>query len=111
MIQENSDALLTGKANSLKSVKNDILPPTVIYKYFNKIFNSYKTKSNPTICDIKNINELIARCPSSNSQGEKMELDYASKNIGKGVSFDGISSDILQLLPDNLCECVLKYFN
>ena len=59
------------KGELSKSVKNDILPPTVIYKYFNNIFNSDKTKNNPTICDIKNINELIARCPNSNSQVEK----------------------------------------
>ena len=35
---------------------------------------------------------------------------YAIKKIGNGVSFDGISSDLLPLLPEALRECVLKLF-
>ena len=73
---------------------HDELPPNVIYTYFNNIFNSEKTRNDPTIDGI-NIDELVAECPVIDPQIDKDELDYAIKKMGNGVSFDGLSSDVL----------------
>ena len=102
--------MIDWKGEYSNTVKNDAIPPNVIYKYFNNIFNSEKTMNDPTICDIENIDELISSCPITDSQIDKEELDFAIKKLGNGISFDGISSDLLILLPEELRECILKLF-
>ena len=98
------------KGEYSNTMKNDTIPPNIIYKYFNNIFNSKKTQNDPTTSDIENIEDLIANCPITDSQIGREELEFAIKKIGNGVSFDGISSDLLPLLPEALRECVLKLF-
>ena len=96
-----------GEISTRKS--NENLPPNVIHKYFDNIFNSEKTRNDPTIDGI-DIEDLIVHCPESDTQIDQDELDYAIRKIGNGVSFDGISPDVMRLLPDEVRECVLKLF-
>lgn len=102
--------MIDWKGEYSNTVKNDSIPPNVIHKYFNDIFNSEKTENDPTISDIVNIDHLISNCPVTYHQITKEELDFAINKIGKGVSSDGISADLLVLLPVELRECVLKLF-
>ena len=88
---------------------HDDIPPNVIHTYFNNIFNSEKTMNDPTLDGI-NIDEIVADCPVLDPQIDKDELDYAIKKIGNGVSFDGLSSDVLTFLPEEIRECMLKLF-
>ena len=88
---------------------HDDIPPNVIHTYFNNIFNSEKTMNDPTLDGI-NIDEIVADCPVLDPQIDQDELDYAIKKIGNGVSFDGLSSDVLMFLPEEIRECMLKLF-
>ncbi len=87
-------------------------PPKIIRSYFsNSIFNSPKITGNPILSEMNNkveeyekINESTDKDPSTE------ELSLAINKYGNGVSFDGLSGPILNLLPPNLRDVVLKLY-
>ena len=91
--------------------RKDIVPPNIITSYFDKIFNSNKTVNNPKIQDIeKKINEYNSPCSITDLAIDMDDINFALKKIGKGISLDGLSSELLLLIPENLKNCVLALF-
>ena len=85
--------------------------PSIISSYFTDIFNSSKTCENPTIDDIKvDITSYYNTLPVTDAQKEMEDLKFALKKLGKRVSFEGISAELLSLLPENLQEGILILF-
>ena len=72
-------------------------------KYFTAIFQSSKTRDHATVSDVKD--ELLKYdnyIPSLDDPFTMDELDNSLKQIGTGVSVDGIQPAIAKLLPKNI---------
>ena len=86
--------------------------PNIIHAYFDKnIFNSIKTKENPILEEIKEEVECYSRTNEiSDKRFDHSDLKNAISDIGKGISFDGLPGQVLQLMPANLKDCILHLF-
>ena len=81
-------------------------------KYFTGIFNSAKTKNDPTVLDIiEDLHRYEMYIPSLDDTMGMDELDYALRSIGTGVSLDGIPPAIAKVLPQSLKEAILDLLN
>ena len=95
-----------GKADRKDAID---IPKNIKYKYFSEIFRSEKTAGMPTVCDV--YNDLALRnvyIPVLDDSPSMKEPEEAINSSGKGVSFDGLPPEILQLLPNQLKEVILK---
>ena len=76
--------------------------------YFLNIFQSKKIKDTPHVSCITNlIEEHKVHIPSLDRSPDMNELEIALKKNRKGVSFDGLSPDILHIIPKSLKEVIL----
>ena len=90
---------------------DDIGPSNIIYSYCSKIFHSMKIYNNPTIEVIKrNLETYDVYNDLTDNTIDLSELECALHNMGKGSSFDGLTSEGLLYLPQNLEECILLLF-
>ena len=81
---------------------------STICDYFKKIFQSEKTKNSPTVNDIMDqVNCYDTGVWELDKPPEMGELDLAFKTKRNGVSFDGLSSDILLILPESVKQAIL----
>ena len=81
-------------------------------EYFTKIFQSSKTKDQPTVSDVTtDLNNYDTYIPSIDDPITMKELDDSIKQIGKGVSLDGIPPAIAKILPLNIKENILILLN
>lgn len=81
-------------------------------KYFTGIFNSEKTKNNPIVHDIKEeIDNYNVYIPSLDDPISMEELQFALRNIGSGVSIDGIPPGIAKILPESFRMKILDLMN
>ena len=79
-----------------------------IYKHFKNIFQSDKTRQHPMIKDVKQqLDEYNKVIPFMDELPKKDEVDFAVRNIGKGVGVDGLPGNILKMLPNNMKDIVL----
>ena len=95
-----------------EKVNNDI-PSSVIHNFFTNVFQSEKTKYNPTLDDFQipyvENNEEEEGISSENISME--ELEAGIKRLGSGTGIDGIKPDIMQVIPGKLKECILSLYN
>lgn len=71
--------------------------------YFRGIFQSEKTKDNPTISDIQEtLQEYDTYIPILDDTPTKEELDLALKKLGSGCGLDGIPADVMRLMPPSI---------
>ena len=96
------------KGKSINEKKEEI-PPDVIHTYFKGIFQSTKTKDNPTlkvdevyVCEF--VDELDVDITIE-------EVNKAMKEIGTGTSIDGIALDILQIIPPSVRQLIHQLCN
>ena len=89
--------------------KAEQIDETTINEYFKKIFQSEKTKNNLTVEDvIDQVNRYEIEVWEMDKPPEMNELDLALKSKRNGVSFDGLPSEILVILPDSMKHVILK---
>ena len=88
--------------------KTEQVNESTINDYFKKIFQSEKTKNTPTVNDIiDKIESYDTGVWELDKPPEMGELELACKTKRNGVSFDGLSSDILLILPESLKQAIL----
>ena len=92
---------------------NDDIPSNVIHSFFTNVFQSEKTKYNPTldnfqIPDAENGREDLG---ISSDDITMQELEAGIKRLGTGTGLDGIKPDIMQVIPGKLKECILSLYN
>ena len=81
-------------------------------KYFTAIFQSTKTKNKAKISDIED--ELLNYdnyVPSLDDPFTSQELEISLKQMGSGVSLDGIPPTVAQILPNNIKRNILELMN
>ena len=96
------------KGKSIKE-KTEEVPPDVIHRYFKGIFQSAKTKNNPTlqaddVYDCEFVEELDMDITVE-------EVNEAMNEIGTGTSIDGIAPDILQIIPPSIRQLMHQLYN
>ena len=99
---------MTGKGKPKKK-KNDDVPKDIKQNYFSDIFQSEKTSGMPKVSDV--INEVSTHdiyLPILDDIPSHNELDEAISDSGKGVSFDGLPPNILNIIPDSMKNIILK---
>ena len=96
------------KGKSVKQ-KTEEIPPDVIQSYFRGIFQSSKTKNNPTL--VKGETYQCEWVDSLDQDIIMKELNEAMNEIGTGTSLDGIAPDILKIIPTSLRTLILSLFN
>ncbi len=88
--------------------KTEQINETTISEYFKKIFQSEKTKKNLTVKDvIDQVNKYDTEVWELDKPPEMDELELALKTKRNGVSFDGLPSDILVILPASMKHVIL----
>ena len=95
-----------------KSVKRkqEEIPPGTITRYFKSIFQSKKTVNNPTLEAIQQpLNQIFVKDLDEMISAE--EVDNSIRNIGKGTSLDGISPEILKILPLSIRKILCYLYN
>ena len=91
------------KGKSINEKKEEI-PPDVIHTYFKGIFQSTKTKDNPTLkVDEVYVCEFVEELDMDITMEE---VNKAMNEIGTGTSIDGIAPDILQIVPPSVRELI-----
>ena len=81
-------------------------------KYFKAVFQSSKTKDHATISDVEDkLSVYDNYIPSLDDPFTIEELETSLKQIGSGVSLDGIPPTIAQILPNNIKENILELMN
>ena len=96
------------KGKSVKE-KTEEIPANIIHTYFKGIFQSFKTKDNPTLkegvnydCDyVKELDDDIT----------VEEVNKAMNEIGTGTGLDGIAPDILKIVPMSMRLLIHELFN
>ena len=90
--------------------KKEMLSEYTIHSYFKQIFQSPKTANKPTLDSIS-IPEETNYIEELDKDITIEEVNKSIKTIGKGVSLDGISPDILHILPMSMRVIVCKLYN
>ena len=74
-----------------------------IYDFFTNIFQSKKTSKSPVISDIKDkVVSYQIENPTTDTEIQCSEIDYACKNAGNGTGVDGIPPIIAKILPPSI---------
>ena len=97
------------KGKSVKEKTEDISADT-IHRYFKEIFQSPKTRDNPTL-DMAETYENNVHVDELDGDMTIEELNGAMKEIGTGTSLDGLAPDILKVIPMSLRMLILQLFN
>ena len=92
---------------------NDNIPPNVIHNFFTNVFQSEKTKHNPTLDNFQ--------IPDAENDTENEgigsdditmeELEAGIKRLGTGTGIDGIKPDVMLVIPGKMKECILLFYN
>ena len=104
--------MIDWKGEAVKDSKKSSLSEAEISSYFKQIYQAYHTKKHPLISDIED--ELInynMYIPILDDAFENNELTYAIQNMGKGIGTDGLASDILKMLPNEMKNLILVLMN
>ena len=81
-------------------------------RYFTAIFQSTKTKDHATISDVEDeLSNYNTYVPSLDNPFTPTELERSLKEIGSGVSLDGLPPTIAQILPSNIKGDILELMN
>ena len=96
------------KGKSVKQKKDEI-PADVIQSYFRGIFQSPKTRNNPTL--VKGETYQCEWVEELDHDITMEELNDAMNEIGTGTSLDGIAPDVLKIIPTSLRRHILDLFN
>ena len=81
-------------------------------RYFTAIFQSTKTKDHATISDVEDeLSNYNTYVPSLDNPFTPTELERSLKEIGSGVSLDGLPPTIAQILPSNIKGNILELMN
>ena len=81
-------------------------------KYFTAIFKSTKTKDRAKIWDTEDeLSNYDTYVPSLDNPFTPEEVDEALRQIGSGVSLDGIPPTVAQILPNNIKGNILQLMN
>ena len=86
-------------------------PSNVVHDFFTNIFQSSHLQYLPTL--VERENEIKNYSTFSNITDSNIciaEVESAVKKRGRGTSYDGISSDLLTMLPKSIMQCILKLF-
>ena len=92
-------------------IENESVADNVMHKFFSDIFQSPTIRDQPTLQH--NAVDLNSYHVFSNVTDANItidEVDKALKKIGKGTSFDGLSPDILHILPTSLTKGIWILF-
>ena len=85
---------------------------SVIHPYFTTIFQSEKLNGSPTIEDVGNdLENYELYIPLLDDDITIEELNDAIRNIGTGISIDGISPEILKIMTPNMKFVILRLMN
>ena len=92
---------------------NEDIPPNVIHNFFTDVFQSAKTRHNPTLDNFQIPQE------ENNTEEEGIssdditmeELEAGIKRLGTGTGIDGIKPDVILVIPGRLKECILSLYN
>ena len=77
-------------------------------KYFSDIFQSKKTIGMPKVTDMyEEMNDHNMYVPLLDDILRMEELEKAIDKSGKGTSFDGLTSDVIQIVPNSLKDIIL----
>ena len=94
-----------------KNVKNNKkhIDELEISNYFTGAFQSPQTKTHPRIeGTLSDVDSYEFYVPILDNPPTMMELEMAIKEIGNGVSFDGIPSKIAKIIPYAVKEIILE---
>ena len=94
-----------------KSVKEKVeeVPANVVHTYFKGIFQSTKTKDNPTLSEVE-----IYACEYNEELDQDISIDEvntAMDEIGTGTGLDGIAPEILKIIPLSMRLLIQQLFN
>ena len=96
------------KGKSVKE-KTEEIPPNIIHTYFKGIFQSFKTKDNPTLKE-----ETTYECEYVEELDKDItveEVIKAMNEIGSGTGLDGIAPDVLKIIPISMRLLIHQLFN
>ena len=92
---------------------DDDIPASVIHNFFTNVFQSEKTKHNPTLDDFQipqAVNDTEQEGISSDDITME-ELEAGIKRLGTGTGIDGIKPNVMLVIPRKLKECILSFYN
>ena len=114
-VSEKEEEETDNRAQSWRQMyKNDArqsTPPNVVHDFFTNIFQSWHLQYLPTL--VERENEIKNYSTFSNITDSNIcieEVESAVKKRGRGTSYDGISPDLLTMLPKSIMQCILKLF-
>ena len=92
---------------------SDNVPSNVIYNFFTEVFQSEKTKHNPTLDNFQTPEAEIDTEDEGISSDDitMQELEEGIKKLGTGTGIDGINPDVMIVIPGKLKECILFFYN
>ena len=91
------------KGKSIRE-KTEEIPVNIIHTYFKSIFQSSKTKDNPTLQkDDRYQHNYVEELDQDISLEE---MNKAMNEIGTGTGLDGIAPDVLKIVPNSL-RCLI----
>ena len=96
------------KGKSVKE-KTEEIPANVIHTYFKGIFQSFKTKNNPTLKE-----GVVYECSYVEELDKDITLEEVNKSmneIGTGTGLDGIAPDVLKIIPLSMRVLIHQLFN
>ena len=97
------------KGKSIVYQSTDI-SPTVMNPYFKKFFQSTKTNDAPVIESMVNqLQHHDLHIPVLDDEPSINEVNAAIKHMGTGTSLDGLSPDILKILPSSMINLILYF--
>ena len=90
--------------------KSEILTEDTIHSYFTQIFQSPKTVNKPTLDTIR-ITEYENYVEELDQDITLEEVNESIKTTGKGTSLDGISPEIMHILPISMRKILCTLYN
>ena len=96
------------KGKSVKE-KTEEIPANIIHTYFKAIFQSFKTKGNPTLKE-----GVVYECGYVEELDDDItveEINQSMNEIGTGTGLDGIAPDILKIIPASMRSLIHQLFN
>ena len=93
----------------LSDGETEEIPENVIHTYFRGIFQSFKTKDNPTLKE-----GVTYECEYVEEMDDDITIEEVNKSmdeIGTGTGLDGIAPDILKIIPLSMRLLIHQLFN
>ena len=88
------------------------LPPDVIANFFKGIFQAKKIESDPKLSEAQElVNAYQQVCEVTDKDISLEEVDKARKKMKRGVGIDGISPNIMSVVPQPLLEMIKNLYN